>query len=121
MKRIFVGNLGTNVTTDDLVQLFGLSKSDFLKKTCTLELVTWKKSDKMKNYAFVSVPADIYDELVKLNGIEFYGRQVKVEEARVKLGNSIEESREDNKGGRGGYRGYRGVYRGRGGLYNRGR
>ena len=39
MKRIFVGNLGNNVTTDDLVQLFGLSKSDFLKKTCSLELV----------------------------------------------------------------------------------
>ena len=78
MKRIFVGNLGTNVTTDDLVQLFGLSKSEFLKKTCSLELVAWKKNDKSKNYAFVTVPADIYDELMKLNGIEFYGRQVKV-------------------------------------------
>jgi len=119
MKRIFVGNLGNNVTTDDLVQLFGLSKSDFLKKTCSLELVTWKQNDKSKNYAFVSAPAEIYEELVKLNGIEFYGRQVKVEEARPKAATKEEESEEPSSSGRSNY--YRGgrSFRGRGG-YSRG-
>ena len=75
-KRIYVGNLGANVATEDLVQLFGLGTTPFLKKTCSVEIATDKKTGKSKNFAIVTVPEHVHSELVKLNGIEFYGRQV---------------------------------------------
>ena len=114
-KRIYVGNLGTNVTTEDLVQLFGLGTTPFLKRTCTVELSTDERSGKSKNYGFVNVPEHVHSELMKLNGIEFYGRQLVIEEAKTKTDNGkLKEERMRNKnntrgnGGRG--RGIEGTH-----------
>jgi len=119
-KRIYVGNLGSNVATEDLVQLFGLGTTPFLKKTCCVEIATDKKTGKSKNFAIVTVPEHVHSELVKLNGIEFYGRQVVIEEAKTKADHVAERNKEnkDKKGPRkgrntrGGQRGGRGGPRG---------
>jgi len=122
-KRIYVGNLGSNVATEDLVQLFGLGTTPFLKKTCCVELATDKKTGKSKNFAIVSVPEHVHSELIKLNGIEFYGRQVVIEEAKTKADHIAERAAKgkDNKKGqrkgkstRGGGRNGRGGRRGPG-------
>jgi len=89
-KRIYVGNLGSNVTTDDLTQLFGLGTTPFLQKTCSVELACCEKTGKSKNFAIVTVPEHVHCELMKLNGIEFYGRQVVIEEAKTKHENDKE-------------------------------
>jgi len=94
-KRIYVGNLGSNVTTDDLNQLFGLSTTPYLQRTCSVELATCEKTGKSKNFAFVNVPEHVHSELMKLNGIEFYGRQVVIEEAKTKPDN--EKDNKENK------------------------
>jgi len=101
-KRIYVGNLGSNVTTEDLIQLFGLGTTSFLQRTCSVELATCEKTGKSKNFAFVNVPEHVHSELMKLNGIEFYGRQVVIEEAKTKPENEKEnkENKDKRKGGR---------------------
>jgi len=92
-KRIYVGNLGPNVTTEDLTQLFGLGTTPYLKQTCKVEIALCEKTSKSKNFGFVTVPEHVHDELMKLNGIEFYGRQLVIEEAKTK-----EDDKENNKG-----------------------
>lgn len=117
-KRIYVGNLGSNVTKDDLVQLFGLGTTAYLQQICSVELATCEKTGKSKNFAFVNVPEHVHNELMKLNGIEFYGRQIVIEEAKTKPEDDSEnKENKDNKGkkgkkpnGRG--RGYKGNNRG---------
>jgi TatD DNase family protein len=94
-KRIYVGNLGSNVTTEDLIQLFGLGTTQFLQRTCSVELATCEKTGKSKNFAFVNVPEHVHSELMKLNGIEFYGRQLVIEEAKTKPDSDKENK--DNK------------------------
>ncbi|XP_065644578.1 3'-5' ssDNA/RNA exonuclease TatD [Hydra vulgaris] len=83
-KRIYVGNLGTNVTTEDLTQLFGLGATPYLRQSCSVDLATCEKTGKSKNFAFVNVPEHVHSELMNLNGIEFYGRQLVIEEAKTK-------------------------------------
>jgi len=114
MKRIYVGNLGSNVTTDDLIQLFGLGTTTYLQRMCSVELATCEKTGKSKNFAFVNVPEHVHDELMKLNGIEFYGRQLVIEEAKTKPENEKEKEKE-NKGKKGRFKGNAGRGRGRGG------
>jgi TatD DNase family protein len=113
-KRIYVGNLGSNVTKDDLVQLFGLGTTTFLQRTCSVELACCEKTGKSKNFAFVNVPEHVHAELMKLNGIEFYGRQVVIEEAKYKPDNDAENKDNKDKGKKGGGRFNNGRGRGRG-------
>jgi len=113
-KRIYVGNLGSNVAKDDLVQLFGLAATDFLKKNCCVDIALDAKTGKSKNFAIVTVPEPVHSELIKLNGIEFYGRQVVIEEAKTKADHTAEKEK-DKKGPRKGRntRGARRVQSGR--------
>lgn len=111
---MFIGNLGSNVTKDDLVQLFGLGTTTFLQRTCSVELACCEKTGKSKNFAFVNVPEHVHAELMKLNGIEFYGRQVVIEEAKTKPDNDAENKDNKDKGKKGGRRFNNGRGRGRG-------
>lgn len=124
-KRIYVGNLGTNVTKEDLVQLFGLNATPYLRQQCMVELATCEKTGKSKNFAFITVPEHVHNELMKLNGIEFYGRQLVIEEAKTKPeDDNISDENKENKNKRrpnngkngkksGGYNNYRGNRGGR--------
>lgn len=94
LKRIYVGNLGANVTRDDLINLFGLAATPFLQSSCVVEIATCEKTGKSKNFAFITVPEHVHDELMKLNGIEFYGRQLVIEQAKTK---PEEEKNDENK------------------------
>jgi len=94
-KRLYVGNLGSTVTTQDLKQLFGLETTPYLRDTCFVELAVCEKTGKSKNFAFVSAPGHVFSELIKLNGIEFYGRQLVIEEAKTKP--DEEGEKKDNK------------------------
>merc|ERR1712121_98243 len=82
-KRIYVGNLANTVLKDDLVQLFGLGTTPYLRTSCDVEIAVCEKTNKSKNFAFVTVPEHVHAELIKLNGIEFYGKQLVIEEAKT--------------------------------------
>lgn len=124
-KKIYVGNLGSNVTNDDLNQLFGLGATPFLQQTCCVDVACDDKG-KSKNFAIVTVPEHVHSELIKLNGIEFYGRQIVIEEAKTKTSEAEKdkENKEKKKGGGGrGYNNYnnRGGGRGNNNNYRGGR
>lgn len=109
-KRIYVGNLASNVSTDDLIQLFGLGTTPFLQRTCSVELGKDEKTGKLKNFAYVNVPEHVHSELMKLNGIEFYGRQVVIEEAKTPASGDKDKAKPKSRnqrtgGGRGRGRG----------------
>jgi len=114
-KRIYVGNLGSNVTNEDLINLFGLGTTNFLQRTCSVELACCEKTGKSKNFAFVNVPEHVHSELMKLNGIEFYGKCLVIEEAKTKPDDDREKKEnKDKKKGRN-TKGNTGRGRGRGG------
>jgi len=102
-KRIYVGNLANTVTKEDIEQLFGLSTTPYLRQQCWVELSCDADTGKSKGFAFVTVPEHITEELLKLTGIEFYGRQIVIEEAK-----STEDDLKDNKKSQGSYGGNRG-------------
>lgn len=115
-KRIYVGNLGANVTTEDLNQLFGLSATPYLRSNCSVEIAVCEKTGKSKNFAFINVPEHVHSELMKLNGIEFYGRQLVIEEAKTKPEDEKENKENKNKRKSNGRNGKRGGYNQRGGY-----
>ena len=96
IKRIYVGNLG-KVTVEDLTQLFGLDTTAFLKRTCRVELSTTEETGEPKNHVFINVPEHIHSELIKLNGIEFYGQQLVIKEARELLESEKRSKGDDDK------------------------
>lgn len=119
-KRIYVGNLAPNVTQEDLAQLFGLQTTPYLRQSCKSELATCDKTGKSKGFAFITVPEHVSTELMNLNGIEFYGRQLVIEESKTDRNKDENDQKKDgdkkgtgrnNKGGRG--RGGKGRWRGR--------
>ena len=136
-----LGNLSVSVTKEELSNLFGLEATPYLRSSCWVELAC-KQSGESKGFAFVNVPEHIAQELLKFNGIEFYGRPLQIEPAKAgpeddkdkdkskdKEGEDKEKDdkkkkqkprgRPSNRGG-GGY--YRGGYRGGrgGGQFRRG-
>jgi len=96
-KRIYVGNLGSSVTTEDLIQLFGLGTTPYLRLNCSVELATCEKTGKSKNFAFVNVPEHVCVELMKLNGIEYYGKMLVIEEAKTKADSDGQDKENKNR------------------------
>ena len=100
MKRLYVGNLSFRTTEDQLQQMFApYGQIDSLK------IVTDRDTGQSRGFAFVEVADDSAAQraIDELNGREYEGRNLTVNEARP---------REERGGGRGGFGGGRG---GRGG------
>lgn len=100
-KRIYVGNLACHVKEEDLKQLFGLETTPYLRSSCKCDLRT-KGDGKSQGFAFVTVPSHVAGELLNLNGIEFYGQPLVIEESKTEEG---VKKPTPNKGGKGGAKG----------------
>lgn len=113
-KRIYVGNLACHVKEEDLKQLFGLETTPYLRSSCKCDLRS-KADGKSQGFAFVTVPSHVAGELLNLNGIEFYGQALVIEESKTE---EAGKKTTPNKGGKGGGKGnaQKGGQRG----YNRG-
>lgn len=106
--KMYVGNLSFDATEEDLEGLFsaqGSVKDVFILKD--------RESGRPRGFAFVSMetPEEMNAAIEALNGEEFMGRNLTVNEARP---------REERGGGGGGYRGGRGGDRRGGGGGGRG-
>jgi len=119
-KVAYVGNLAPTVTSEDLCQLFALHSTPYLKNSCECELPT-DANGKSKGYCFITVPEHCFVEMLNLNGIEFYGQQLVIEESATKTGNRDAKSGKTRGGGAGRGRGRGGNRGGRFGGNNRGR
>jgi RNA recognition motif-containing protein len=103
-KRIYVGNLSYQTTEGDLANLF-----EQIGEVESVSIITDRDTGRSKGFAFVEMGNDDADKAIaELNGTEFNGRALTVNEARPR--------QERSGGGRGGYGGGgRGGRGGRGG------
>ena len=103
-KRIFVGGLSFNTTSDELQDAFAA-----VGPVTSAEVVTDRMTGRSRGFGFVEMQneADTAVAIKQLNGTELDGRTLTVNEAR--------ERPERGDGGRGGGGGGRGGYGGGGG------
>lgn len=104
-KNLYVGNLSFSTTSDDLRTAFGQFGT-----VQSASVVMDRETGRSRGFGFVEM-ADGGDEAVNaMNGADFQGRKLTVNEARPR-----EERGGGGGGGRGGSRGGGGGYGGGGG------
>ena len=59
VKTLLVGNLNKNVTEQDLIELFGLRATNYLRNTCHVKLILCSKTNNSRGFAFVTGPERI--------------------------------------------------------------
>ncbi len=91
--KIYIGNVSYNTTEDQIRQAF-----ENFGETTSVSMITDRDSGRPKGFGFVEMSNDEQGQAAidGLNGTEFDGRSVKVNEARP---------RTEGGGGRGGNRG----------------
>jgi len=82
VKNIFVGNLSSNLTPDELRTLF-----QSYGAVERIEIVTDANTGYSRGFAFVEMPNDVdaVKAVSNLNGTTVWGTPLKVEEAKPKL------------------------------------
>ncbi len=110
-KKLYVGNLSYDVSSSDLEQL--CSQHGTVESA---EVISDRMTGRSKGFGFVEMASDqeAQTAITALNGQEFQGRTITVNEARPREARS-------GGGGRGGYGGGRGGGGGGGGGRGRGR
>ena len=78
-----MGNFHENVTGSDLVELFGLRTTNYLIDKCSIEMSKLQQNGRHKGHAFILAACHVCNELVKLDGLEFYGHKTVIEEAKT--------------------------------------
>ena len=108
MKNIFVGNLSFNTNEDELRQMF-----ESYGQVDRVSILTDRDTGRSRGFGFVEMASDDDGEkaITALNGSQFGGRTINVNEARPKS---------DRGGGGGGFGGGGGGGRGRGDRNGRG-
>ena len=89
VKNIYVGNLPEDITKQDICEIFSTS---YLRDTCNINFPINNKTGKFKGFAFISDPAIITDELIKLDGIAYHDNELRVEDTtstRKRTSNNI--------------------------------
>lgn len=103
-KKLYVGNLPYSTTNDDLVEVF----SQYGNVT-SAQVMMDRDTNRSRGFAFVEMAEGADQAIAALNGAEFQGRTLTVNEARPRE----DRPRNGGGGGRGGPRG------GGGGGYGR--
>jgi cold-inducible RNA-binding protein len=104
-KKLYVGNLAFQTTTQDLQQLFGQAGT-----VESAQIIEDRDTGQSKGFAFVEMSSDeeAASAIQQFNGKEVAGRMLKVNEARPRENRSGGGGRNFGGGNRGGYGGNRG-------------
>jgi RNA recognition motif-containing protein len=80
--KLFVGNIGEDVTEDELKQTFAQ-----FGKVQEAKIVFDKYTRESRNFAFVKMadPASALSAIKKLNGKKYKGKRLQVNEARTRV------------------------------------
>ena len=89
-KNLYIGNLSFSTTAADLEQLFGQYGT-----VTNAQLITDRETGRSRGFGFVEMSSGVEEAIQAINGAEFQGRQLTVNEARPR------EERPRSGGGRG--------------------
>ena len=109
-KKLYVGNLTYDTNEDDLLELFGQ-----YGEVLSAQIIIDRDTNRSKGFAFVEMGSGADEAINALNGRDFKGRDLTVNEARPR-----EDRGGGGRGGYGGGRGGGGGYGGGGGGYGGG-
>src|SRR5436190_23738316 len=101
-KNLYVGNLAFGTTSDDLREAFAQFGT-----VARAQIVTDRETGRSRGFGFVEMEDGADEAVAKMNGANFQGRTLTVNEAKP---------REPRPAGGGGYGGGGGGGRGRGGY-----
>ena len=73
---MFIGNLHSDTTEEDLYKLFGLRSAQYLKQNCLVNMPLINKTGKSKGFAFIVTPEKVHQDLLKLDGTDLLGREL---------------------------------------------
>ncbi len=108
-KNLYVGNLPFSTTQADLEQLFGQYGT-----VTKAQVISDRETGRSRGFGFVEMSSGTDEAIAALNGAEYQGRRLTVNEAKPR------EERPRGGGGGGGYGGGGGGYGGGGGGYGGG-
>src|SRR5437868_5116864 len=94
-KNLYVGNLSFQVTADDLIQAFGEYGT-----VTRAQVVTDRDTGRSRGFGFVEMSEGGDEAIARLNGAQWEGRTLTVNEARPKEDRARSGG---SGGGRGGY------------------
>ena len=113
--KLYVGNLSFNLTNDDLKKAF-----EQYGEVVSASIVNDIETNRSKGFGFVEMTdaTAAQEAIEKMNGTEFFGRRVVVNEARAREGFSGPRRDSSSRGGSSNGGGSRGGYEGgsRGGF-----
>jgi RNA recognition motif-containing protein len=76
-KTIYVGNIPWTITEDQLKEYFSAHG-----QVLSARIITERASGRSKGYGFVEVPEEDAEKIIELNGTEYDGRKLVVNEAK---------------------------------------
>ena len=69
---------------EDIYELFGLKSTAYLRSNCHVDFPLNQQTQKTRGHVYITAPKHVCDELVKLNGVEFKGKFLIIENAKVR-------------------------------------
>ena len=74
LDTLYVGHLSEDINEGDLLELFGLRTTNYLRDNSDVQIPLSKNTGKKRSFAYVKVPGHVSDELLKLYGLGFKGK-----------------------------------------------
>ena len=84
MLERFQGFKDSNVSIEDIYKLFGLKLIAYLRSNCHVDFPLNQQTRKTRGHVYIRAPKYVCDELVILNGAEFKGKFLIVENANIR-------------------------------------
>ena len=84
-NRIYVGNLNSNVSIEDIYDFFGLKSTAYLRTNCDVDFPLNRQTQNSRVHVYITAPTNVCDELVKLNGVDFKCKFLFIDFAKVKI------------------------------------
>ena len=72
------------MSTEDIYDFFGLKSTAYLCTNFHVDFPLNQQNQKTKGHVYITAPKHVCDELVKLNGVEFKGKFLIIENAKVR-------------------------------------